>query len=356
MTSSLELGSREHALALLDQGIGSKSRAWIEADGEVFLTDVDHEHLEIRQAQLAGRAVAPDIEPALLIPPLGYMLDYSGARPDLTVAKKSGAKVIARYISAPVASTAWKRIGKIERDSILKIIGDLWLNWEWYAGRMLEGAKAGAEDGKWALAAAEALSYPRGRIIPASHDTGANNDAAVGAYCDAFNKALGGVYKMTIYGGIHTVTTFSGKHGVQPVPWQTLAWSNKQVAPVAAVLQNTKQWFNGTVDENVIRHTPFGTWNHVYPAPVVKPSKPAPQTFQGEDMFIRFVNAGPDNDEKAVYYVAGDHLLMLHGHAGTDDLDMGWIQPIVKGGDSRSAFFKLPIVAGTPDGRKGEKW
>lgn len=270
MTSTIEPGSREDYLRLLDEGvILTHSREWYEADGPVEMGPSDRVRADVREFQLTA---AP-----MTVPALGYMLDYSGARPDLNVAKRTGAKIISRYISPPIASTAWKRIGTSERDNILKIIGDLWLNWEWYAGRMLEGSKAGAEDGKWALAAVEGLSYPRGRIIPASHDTGTINDSATLAYCAAFNKALGGAYKMTVYGSYHTVTSHANKSGVQPVPWQTAAWSNRQKAAIAAVYQNTNQWFNHTVDENEIWKMPFGTWNHPYPA--VTPTPPPGGTF-----------------------------------------------------------------------------
>lgn len=268
MTSTIEPGSREDYLRMFDEGVElAHSREWYEADGYVTMSDSDMEMLDHRQTLLR-------VEP-LAIPANGYMLDYSGARPNLTVAKQTGAKVIARYISAPTPSTAWKRIGPGERDNILKIIGDLWLNWEWYAGRMLEGKNAGAEDGRWALAAVEALSYPRGRIIPASHDTGANNDAAVAAYCAAFNRALGGSYKLTVYGGFHTCELLAGKNGVQPITWQTKAWSGTSISASAGPYQNTRQWFNGTVDENDIRKVPFGTWNHPYP-PVTPPPPPSP--------------------------------------------------------------------------------
>jgi len=266
MTSTIEPGSREDYLRLLDDGVElPHSREWYEADGSVEMSAADNLRLATRLE--VGKAG----EPLEAAPPLGYMIDYSGARPNLTIAKQTGAKVAARYISAPTASTAWKRIGTAERDSILKILGDLWLNWEWYAGRMLEGGPAGTEDGRWALAAVEALSYPRGRIIPASHDTGANNDAAVAAYTTAFNRALGGAYKLTVYGGFHTCQLLAGKSGVQPVTWQTKAWSGTSISASAAAYQNTNQWFNGTVDENEIRKTPFGTWNRPYPAVIPTP-------------------------------------------------------------------------------------
>lgn len=281
-TSTLEPGSREWYIDLIDHGIEMPhSRSWYAADGSVDLSIDDRNRLEIRQGHLM------QVERPLAIPALGYMLDYSGARPNLLVAKQTGARVISRYISPPIASTAWKRIGTAERDQILKIIGDLWFNWEWYAGRMLEGAPAGAEDGRWALKAVEDLSYPRGRIIPASHDTGTINDPATLAYCGAFNKALDGSFKMTVYGSYHTTTSHAGRNGVQRVPWQTKAWSGSNKDPNAAVFQNTNQWFNGTVDENEIWHTPFGTWAKPYP----KPAPPPPPAV--EDVLDEIVTAYP---------------------------------------------------------------
>jgi hypothetical protein len=284
MTSTIEPGSREDYLRLLNEGVElPHSRSWYEADGLVEMNAFDLSRLAVRRATVAlHRALGPVAAPAL-----GYMLDYAGARPDLVVAKHTGAVVISRYIAPPIASTAWKRIGVTERDSILRIIGDLWLNWEWYAGRMLEGSAAGTEDGRWAYSAASGLAYPHGRVIVASHDTGTINDPATLAYCSAFNAQLRGDYKLTIYGSFHTTTSHAGKSGVQRVPWQTKAWSGSNKDANAAVFQNTNQWFNHTVDENEIWHSPFGTWNKPYPKPTPPPTPtPTPTPTPDDEMDV----------------------------------------------------------------------
>jgi len=260
MTNTLEPGAREHYLSRLDAGeILAHSREWYEADGSVELSEEDNNRLASRLEQKA-------------VPALGYWLDWSGARPNLTVAKQTGARGVSRYIAPDIASTAWKRLGTAERDQILKVLGDLELNWEWYAGRCLEGAVAGHADGKMILKAAQALSYPHGRVIPVSHDIGTNNDVAVIAYFKAVKAEQNGIYGITPYGSFHTATVITPAAGLINVPWQTAAWSSRQKATNAAKYQNTNQWFNGTVDENEIWKMPFGSWNH----PLIVPKPPAP--------------------------------------------------------------------------------
>lgn len=286
-----EPGSREYALL----HPGSRSQSWIEADGPVAMSpeDVDAFGTRNHATFLAG-PVGAAVQSK-------YLLDYSGARPNLTVAKSTGATCCARYIAPPVAATAWKRITVAERDSILKTIGDLWLNWEWYEGRCLEGATAGTEDGKTAVSQLTSLSYPHGRVIPVSHDTGTVNDPAVQAYFTAFKKQLGGTWGITAYGGYHTVTMLLASKIIVPLPWQTLAWSNGQRNPQAAVFQNGKQWFSNTVDENVIYHAPFGAWNS--PLPVPKPPvPPAPAPITGyyhHDGHGSTAMVSPDGDTAA---------------------------------------------------------
>lgn len=185
-------------------------------------------------------------------------LDYSGARPDPHELKKLGVVGVCRYLSEPVSATAWKRITVAEKDALLAAGLDIILNYEWYEGRMLEGAPAGAHDGAVALAQAKALGYPKGASIYFSHDTSARNDAAVLAYMRAAQEALGDYYKADIYSGIDVVDLCIN-NGVASFGWQTVAWSNGRIGK-AHMFQNGSQWFNGGCDENKVLQAGNGSW------------------------------------------------------------------------------------------------
>lgn len=191
-------------------------------------------------------------------------LDYSGARPDPHDMKRLGVQGVVRYLSEPIPATAWKRITEAEKDAILAAGLDLVLNYEWYEGRMLEGAAAGAHDGAVAMSQAKALGYPKGASIYFSHDTSARNDSAVLAYLRAAQKAMGDYYMVDVYSGIDVVdmaiTNSAATYG-----WQTIAWSQGRVGK-AHMYQNGKQWYSGGADENVILHAGLGSWlSHAAP-------------------------------------------------------------------------------------------
>lgn len=266
-------GSREWMLA----HPASRSRDWIKADGPA---PVDQPLRLITRRLRFGAGQQ-------------YWLDYAGARPNLLVAKATGAIGVSRYLSAPIAATAWKRIGAAEKNAILNVGLDLTLNYEWYEGRCLEGYWAGVQDGQWAAQQAQALGYARGRVIVFSHDTGVRNDPAVAAYLHGADVGMRGLYNIGIYSGFGTIMAMYQRRAAD-IYWQTLAWSGGQKATtVAAWYQNGNQWFNHGADENVIWNRPLGSWRDPLtpPAPPPKPKPPIPAPTptpldQGEDMLI----------------------------------------------------------------------
>jgi hypothetical protein len=123
--------------------------------------------------------------------------------------------------------------------------------------------------------------------------------------------------------------------------------------PVPAGLPRSSQPF-GRCDHNVfwgrspvqvaaLYGTPY--------APVETPSttKPTPipaAVSQEADVFVRFINSGPKNNNYAVYLVSGGTLIYI------DALTYGWLgKPPVHNMDLRSNFWKLPVVPGTSDFR-----
>jgi hypothetical protein len=204
-------------------------------------------------------------------------IDFSGARPGAAAIKAAGAQGVFRYLSEPTPSTSWKRATKAEILSYRKAGLDVVLNWEWYTGRMLEGASAGTHDGAEALKQAKAIGYPKGASIYFSHDTSARNDAAVLAYCRAAKKALKGYYEFDIYGSYQTVEMVKNA-GLAKYGWQTVAWSNGKIGS-CHIYQNGKQWFHGGADEDIVKAA-TGSWqdtvNAVRPKPIPTPVPDVP--------------------------------------------------------------------------------
>jgi Domain of unknown function (DUF1906) len=282
MTSPLEPGSREWYLAKPDSEL-AHSRSWYEADGAPRVgTPYGGQPVRRVMSALGALPLFPSRAP------LGFMLDWSGARlsdAQLVLAVQTGARCASRYIAPPNPASDWKRITPPERDSILRRM-DLWLNYEWYAGRCLEGAGAGDQDAQWANSALFAIGYPPGRVVPFSHDTGTINDPAVKAYYKAVRNRLDTRWGLTCYGSYHTVTMLVPGWCLA-VAWQAKAWSGTSIAPSSIIsnFQNTLQWFGGAVDENVIKAWPFGAWRSPYPPPVPVPVPP-PVLTREDDMIM----------------------------------------------------------------------
>lgn len=141
---------------------------------------------------------------------MGIALDYT-ARIDPAALKAAGVTDVLRYISLPLASTAWKRIGLAEYRELLAAGIRVTLNWEYDAQDWLGGASAGATHAAAAVAAARALGYPAGRVIVGSADfnmTRAQWDSSGHAYGHAFATAVrAGGYRPGVYG-----------------PWDVLTW------------------------------------------------------------------------------------------------------------------------------------
>lgn len=184
-------------------------------------------------------------------------LDYSGFRTTGAILRRDGVTGISRYLAPNIPACDWKRITKAEFDDKINAGEDVVLNFEWYAGRCLEGWYAGVADGKVAYAQARYLGYAQGATIYFSHDTGVRNDYQVSHYLRGARSQMRGYYEVDVYSGVDTVNAMHNA-GCAPHPWQTKAWSYGVVSPVASMLQDLRQWYNGNADENVVLRLPVG--------------------------------------------------------------------------------------------------
>jgi hypothetical protein len=187
-------------------------------------------------------------------------LDYSFSRPPLAQARGMGATGVLRYLAPVTPQTQGKILTAPERDLIFAADFDLALNFEWYEGRCLEGGAAGRQDAATALAQARALGYPPKRCIYFSHDTGQWTNAVLD-YFDGVNAGLSGYYETGGYGGYGTVKALLDARKITRA-WQTLAWSNGQREPRAALYQNGRQWFGNAADENEVTG-PVNGWRGI---------------------------------------------------------------------------------------------
>lgn len=182
----------------------------------------------------------------------GIVLDYtSRIAPDAL--RAAGVVGVCRYLSLPIASTAWKRIGWAEYRELVTNGFDVTLNWEYDARDWNGQAGLGTAHGAMAVAQAKALDYPAGKVIVGSADFDmtraewlSNGMAYGAAYRDAIRK---GGYRPGVYGPWDVLEWCKGI-GYDAF-WQagmSTAWSNGRNAkpwPGAHFRQRAHLWVGG---------------------------------------------------------------------------------------------------------------
>ncbi|MEP6528225.1 MAG: glycoside hydrolase domain-containing protein [Nocardioidaceae bacterium] len=199
--------------------------------------------------------------------------DFSTARPTVAQLKAAGVEGVLRYLS-PLNSdgsyygpTAPKMITKQEFDSYITAGIDVVCNWEWYEGRCLEGAPAGAQDGSWAAHLCHQIGYAPGATIFFSHDTAEGDNTTVGRYLIAAQQAIeaaGYSFVADVYGGSGFVNAqLQDRRSPVKYGWQTSAWSGGQYHGVAALYQDLAGAHGspqiGGCDLNIVMKEPFGS-------------------------------------------------------------------------------------------------
>jgi hypothetical protein len=155
----------------------------------------------------------------------GKVADYSFARPDPAALKAAGFEGVMRYISPSSKKNLTKAEAKRLHDA------GLWIGliWETTAARAGEGARAGADDVKWAEAAADKLGLPMDCPIFFAVDF----DAPASKVRPYFTAVKKGAKRPTgSYGGVKIAAA-----GLTDYIWQTEAWSHGEVATNAHMLQ-----------------------------------------------------------------------------------------------------------------------
>jgi hypothetical protein len=159
-------------------------------------------------------------------------IDFSGAAISAAQAKRDGAAFMLRYsagVGNAQAATQWKlcKAGEIAACEAAGL--DFIANSEWYESRITEGAQAGAADGAADLGFWKTRGYAKGATIYVSWDAHPDPKLfdAVAAYLKAYGAALGGYYKVGLYGGTPALTEML-RRGVVSKTWRANAgsWSS----------------------------------------------------------------------------------------------------------------------------------
>lgn len=141
---------------------------------------------------------------------MAIVLDYT-RRINPIALKNGGVVGVCRYVSLPLASTAWKRITLDEYNELITNGFDVTLNFEYDARDWLGGATAGGFHARTAVNTANALRYPAGKVIVGSADfdmTRAQWDSVGQAYASTFATVIRDAgYRPGVYG-----------------PWDVLEW------------------------------------------------------------------------------------------------------------------------------------
>ncbi len=200
---------------------------------------------------------------------LGQGVDFSGARPTVTVLKNAVKVFVIRYLAPQNSATQWKLLTKPEADMYRAAGIGVVSNFEWYASRCLEGYAAGVADAKVALAWHRACGGPEGRPIYFSVDVDTSGPSVL-SYFQGVNSVLG-VALTGVYGSYRVVKYLmdSGvigrsSDGVHYWAWQTYAWSYGAFDERSALAQDKNGvWLSGyEVDLDSAHADDYGQWDY----------------------------------------------------------------------------------------------
>jgi hypothetical protein len=188
---------------------------------------------------------------------------------DVAALKAGGVQFVGRYLG--FSPTGWKHLTPKEVEIITSAGLSILSIFERNADRTKGGAKAGYEDGQWAMDRADILGQPKGSAIYwcVDYDTGRADLESVEAYLRAVKNTVGSDYLVGVYGEFDVVEAMVNC-GVVDLAWQTLAWSRGKVSDKIQVYQKTAPVSFSGVRHKVDLNDSYGgegLWGQVTPLP-----------------------------------------------------------------------------------------
>lgn len=215
------------------------------------------------------------------------IIDYSTARPPVTVLKAAGVTAVGRYIgwdSVPGFHSIGKNLTRSEAGNLIEAGISIFLAFEYAPDAALRGRAQGLRDGELAERQLHDLGAPPGMGVYfavdfdirdyAPHST--DPVAKLGPAAEYF-AAIGSLkpaYQVGIYGGYYAVKRALDA-GLATLGWQTVAWSGGQWDERAVLRQKLGTPIAGADFDQVREHTAhgadFGQWPRPHqPPPPVK--------------------------------------------------------------------------------------
>jgi hypothetical protein len=217
------------------------------------------------------------------------IIDYSVARPPVSVLKSAGVTAVGRYIgwdSVPGFSSIGKNLTRAEAGHLLDAGIAIFLAFEYAPDAVLRGRSQGLRDGELAERQLSELGAPPGMAVYfavdfdirdyAPHST--DPAAKLGPAADYFAavRSLDPSYQVGIYGGYYAVKRALDAR-LASIAWQTVAWSGGQWDERAVIRQKLGTPIAGADFNELREHTAhgpdFGQWPrpHRQPAPPEEP-------------------------------------------------------------------------------------
>jgi hypothetical protein len=216
------------------------------------------------------------------------IIDYSVARPPMSVLKAAGVTAVGRYIGydgTPGHQNIHKNLTRAEAGHLLGAGIDIFLAFEYQPDAALHGRAQGVNDGRLATTQLAELGAPAGMAVyfaldfdirdyaPASKDPHAKLGPAA-AYFDGI-RSTAPAYQVGVYGGYWAVSRCLDA-GLASIAWQTVAWSGSPTSwdERAVLRQKLGTPLPGADLDTVREHTShahdYGQW----PRPPLPKRKP----------------------------------------------------------------------------------
>ena len=221
------------------------------------------------------------------------IIDFSTARPPVSVLKAAGVTTVMRYIGWDGVGI-YPNTGKnlTEPESALYLANNISIGicFEYIASAAALGVDQGEKDAQLANQQMEALKAPVGTGVyfavdydtpdyaPTLPNIAANARAKLGPIGDYFAaiERFGTGYRAGVYGGYWVVKRLLDA-GLVKLAWQTVAWSGGNVDPRINLLQTTQKSPIADSDFNIHegKSEDFGQWPlAAAPPPVTPPATP----------------------------------------------------------------------------------